>query len=112
MQAEEKSFRREKRHNTSRPILFRMAGEAAFKPAQVHNVSHHGLFMLTNEILLVGDEADVIISPFDSEFDPVQVTVEVVHTQQVDGDNRQGYGCKVTSSNIIENIEFASSNTG
>lgn len=108
-QAHEKSFRREQRHKISRSILFRLSGESDFKPAWAHNVSHHGLFMQTSKEMLIGEEAEVIISPFDSQFDPVQVTVEVVHRQTGDSKNGLGYGCKVTSSNIIENIEFASS---
>ena len=104
MQALEKSFRQEERHKTDRVILYRLEGESSFKPARVNNISHHGLFMLTAENLQIGEQAEVIISPYDSAFDPIQVTVEIVHIQQTSADTEKGYGCKVTSSNIIENI--------
>lgn len=106
MQALDKSLRKETRRETNRPILYRLPEESNFRPAQMKNVSHHGLFMQTSESLQIGEEVEIIISPYDSASDPVQVTVEVVHIQPADTENAKGYGCKVTSSNFIENIDF------
>ena len=106
MQALYKSLRKETRRETNQPILYRLQGESKFRPARMKNVSHHGLFMQTTESLQVGEEAEIIISPYDSALDPIQVTVEVVHIQPIDTENVNGYGCKVTSSNFIENIDF------
>ena len=106
MQALYKSLRKETRQETNRQILYRLPGESNFRPAQMKNVSHHGLFMHTTESLQIGEEAEIIISPYDSTLDPVQVTVEVVHIQPTDVEHINGYGCKVTSSTLIENIDL------
>jgi len=101
-----KSQRREQRREVDQMILYRLPGESNFKPAQVKNISHHGLFMQTMEILDIGGEAEVIISPYNSDSDPIQVTVEIVHIQAAEMGCPNGYGCKVTSSNCIEIIDI------
>lgn len=106
MEALEHSLRREERHEVDQMILYRLPGESNFKPARVKNISHHGLFMHTMEILDIGEEAEVIIAPYNSATDPVQVTVEIVHIQATEMETPNGYGCKVTSSNCIENIDI------
>ena len=102
-QVEPQSLRKEERFSTDRVILFRPTEESDFRPARLKNISHHGLFMRTSELLSIGEQVEVIISPFDCTSDPVQVTVEVVHMQITEQGAEQGYGCKVTSSNTIEN---------
>lgn len=106
MQALNESLRFEERKETDTQILFRVAGESNFRKARMKNVSHHGIFMHAHESLQIGEQAEIIISPYDSEYEPMQVTVEIVHIQQADKSDQNGYGCKVTSSNIIENIDI------
>lgn len=106
MQALQQHQRREERKETNGIILFRPTGESNFRRARIKNISHHGLFMLAHELLQIGEEAEVIISPYDSKYEPMQVTVEIVHIQPGEHPDESGYGCKVTSSNIIENIDI------
>lgn len=106
MQALDYPQRREERKEADGLILFRLSGETSFRQAKIKNISHHGLFMLAHELLQLGEQAEVIISPYDSEHNPMQVTVEIVHIQPADETIENGYGCKVTSSNIIENIDL------
>jgi len=106
MQALENPQRREERKETDRLILFRLSGEPNFRPARIKNISHHGLFMQAHEALQIGEQAEVIIAPYDSACEPMQVTVEIVHIQPAEKTTQHGYGCKVTSSNFIENIDL------
>jgi Tfp pilus assembly protein PilZ len=97
-------LRRETRKPVDLYVLYRRVGENKFLPAKLENVSLHGLFMKTDDSFFVGEELEIIISPEKPDYEPMQVTVEVVRIQTSDNDRDAGYGCKVTSTQLIENI--------